>query len=241
MAVDIAMAAQSIPSFPVVRRMRLAAVDDARRQSPVRIGWTALFVRAYGQVCSALPELRDLYVRWPTPYVYRHPEPVAGITVHRLDEHQTERLIWGRIAAPDRHSLEQVQQAIEHFTTAPIQEVFRDGLKLERRPALLRRLTWWTLTQWSGRKRAKHIGTFTISSLGNTGAHNAHHPLVTTSSLALGPIESDGSCDVALICDHRAIDGMLAARALLQLETTLIQNAKLERSARDAKRLQRAG
>lgn len=240
MAVDIAIAAQRIPSFTVVRRMRLAAVDDVRRQSSIRIGWTALFVRAYGHVCSAIPELRDLYVRWPTSYVYRHPEPVAGITVHRLDEHQTERLIWGRIAAPNQHSSEQVQQAIEHFTTAPIQDIFRDGLKLERRPAFLRRLTWWTLTQWSGRKRAKHIGTFTISSLGNTGAHNAHHPLVTTSSLALGPIESDGSCDVALICDHRAIDGMLAARALQQLEATLIQNSKMDRPTLEAKPLQRA-
>jgi hypothetical protein len=241
MAVDIAIAAQSIPSFTVVRRMRLAEVDDVRRQSSLRIGWTALFVRAYGQVCSAIPELRDLYVRWPAPYVYRHPEPVAGITVHRQDEHLTERLIWGRIAAPNQHSPEQVQQAIERFATAPIQDVFRDGLRLERRPALVRRLTWWTLTQWSGRKRAKHIGTFTISSLGNIGAHNAHHPLVTTSSLALGPVGRDGCCDVALICDHRAIDGMLAARALQQLETTLIQNADADWLSRDAKRLHRAG
>jgi len=72
-----------------------------------------------------------------------------------------------------------------------------------------------------GRKRAKHIGTFSISSLGGQGALNLHHPLITASSLAFGPIDLEGDMDVVLICDHRTIDGVLAATALEKLEGTL--------------------
>jgi hypothetical protein len=221
MAIDIARAAMTIPSFPLLRRMQLGPIDALRRSSPQRIGWTALFVHAYGGVCCDIPSLRDIYVHWPTPYLYRHPEPIASVTVHRPDGRGNERLIWGRILSPQLRPLSEVQTAIHRFATEPIESIFSDGLRLERRPALLRRATWWMLTQWCGRKRAKHVGTFSISSLGGQGALNGHHPLVTTSSLAIGPLQANGECDVALICDHRAIDGALAAQALERLEQRL--------------------
>lgn len=232
MAIDIARAAMSIPSFPLLRRMQLGQLDAMRRSSPHRIGWTALFVHAYSQVCCDIPNLRDMYVHWPIPYLYRHPEPVASITVNRPDGRGNERLIWGRIVSPQLRPLSEVQTAIYRFATDPIESVFSDGLRLERRPALLRRATWWMLTQCCGRKRAKHVGTFSISSLGGHGALNGHHPLVTTSSLAIGPLQSNGECDVALICDHRAIDGALAAQALEQLEHKLHDYAQGEATMR---------
>ena len=65
------------------------------------------------------------------------------------------------------------------------------------------------------------MGTFSISSVGGHGALNVHHPLITTSSLAFGPISASGRCEVILICDHRTLDGVLGARALEMLETTM--------------------
>ena len=241
MAVDIAIAAQSVPSFPVVRTMQLGTVDAARRDLPSRVGWTALFVHAYSQICSDTPELRELFVRWPTNYLYRHPEPVASITVHRSDDQGNERLIWGRMASPHQQSIHDIQSAIDGFAHHPIEAVFRDGLRLESRPAVVRRATWWILTQWSGRRRAKAVGTFTVSSLGQLGALNGHHPLITTTSLAIGPILPDGSCDVALICDHRAIDGALAAKVLQMLESKLQQWASRHAQTTDSSLERRAG
>ncbi|MFN7628780.1 MAG: 2-oxo acid dehydrogenase subunit E2, partial [Pirellula sp.] len=136
-----------------------------------------------------------------------------------------ERLIWGRIQSPHQLAIDAVQSSVDRFTHGSIDEVFADGLRMERRPAILRRATWWLLTRCCGRKRAKHVGTFSISSLGQLGALNGYHPLVTTSSLAIGPLERDGKCDVALICDHRVIDGVLAARALQRLERLLLESA----------------
>jgi hypothetical protein len=168
--------------------------------------------------------LRDVYVARPVAYVYRHPEPVASLTIHRRDAYGQDRLIWARISSPHALSLVELQSKIDHFTTAPIQDVYRDGLRLERRGPLLRRLNWHLLMRWCGRKRAKHLGTFSLSSLGHLGALNLYHPLVTATSLAMGPISQDGHCDFALICDHRVLDGVLAARSL-SLLTDTIRNA----------------
>ena len=113
--------------------------------------------------------------------------------------------------------IEDLQAKVDYYSTAPIEDFFKDGLRLERRLAIIRRLNWYLLMRWSGRKRAKHLGTFSISNLGHLGGLNLHHPIVTATSLAMGPIQPDGHCDLALISDHRVLDGVLASRAILIL------------------------
>jgi hypothetical protein len=221
MAIDIAHAALTVPSFPVHRVMQLGAVDDARKRHPTRVGWAALLCHAYSGISQEIPELREVYVEKPYEYLYRHPNPVASITIQRSDDQGNERLVWGRISESHRATVEQTQQAIVGFTTSPLNEFFRDGLKMESRPKLIRKLTWWILMRWSGRRRAKHLGTFSISNLGGWGALNAHHPLVTTTSLSMGPIQSNGHCEVVLLCDHRVLDGALAAQVVDLLEQRL--------------------
>lgn len=221
MAIDIARAALHVPSFPVHRQMALGTLDDARRRQPTRIGWAALLCHAYSRISQDIPELREIYVEKPIPYLYRHPNPVASITVHRTDATKGERLVWGRLSESHRWTLEQTQHAILGFSNEPIEGFFRDGIKMESRPRVIRRLTWWILMRWSGRRRAKHLGTFSISNLGGWGALNAHHPLVTTTSLAMGPIQADGKCEIVLLCDHRVLDGVLAAKIIQHLEHRL--------------------
>jgi hypothetical protein len=221
MAIDIAHAAMRVPSFPVHRRMHLGDVENARRQSRAKIGWAALLTSTYARISQDIPELRDIYVEKPFPYLYRHPHPVASITIHRKEDRGLERLVWGRLQDAQQQPLEKIQMEIAGFASAPIESFFRDGLAMERRPRLLRKLTWWILMQWSGRRRAKHLGTFSLSSLGGWGALNAHYPLVTTTGLSMGPIQSDGSCEAVLLCDHRVLDGALAAEVLSLLEDRL--------------------
>ena len=222
---DIIRVSQSVPSFPLIRSMQLDELCRVRRACPVRIAWSALFVKAYGIVCEQMPELRELYVHYPRKLLYLHPHSVASISVHRLDAAGNERLIWGRWTAPESTPLAELQERLDAFSNAPIEEVFGEGLWLERKPAIIRRLIWWWVTSWTGRQHAKRMGTFSISSVGGHGALNLHHPLITTSSLAFGPLNASGSCEVVLICDHRALDGVLGARAMEMLERTL--NSKI--------------
>ncbi len=218
---DIIRISQAVPSFPLIRRMHLNKLSCIRKSAQVRIAWSTLFAKAYSLVCCRIPELREIFVTYPRNHLYRHPHSVASLSVHRKDDDGNERLIWGRWKSPETTSLIELQQQLDAFSHAPIRDVFGEGLLLERCPAWFRRLVWGWVTTWSGRNRAKHIGTFSISSVGGHGALNAYHPLVTTSSLAFGPIDEEGKCEVVLICDHRTLDGVLGAIALEMLEEML--------------------
>jgi hypothetical protein len=87
--------------------------------------------------------------------------------------------------------------------------------------SLFRRLIWRINLNFSGRKRARRLGTFTMSCLGGQGAINRFHPTLASSSLTFGPLDSQGKTLVTLICDHRVFDGVLGARVLANLETAL--------------------
>ena len=218
---DIIRVSQEVPSFPLVRTMQLGQLSCIRKSARVRIAWSTLFAKAYGLVCAKTPELREIFVPYPHKYLYRHPHSVASISVHRKDDMGNERLIFGRWKRPELTPLIELQNQLDSFSLAPINEVFGEGLMLERRSALIRRFVWWWVTRWTGRIRAAHVGTFSISSLGGHGALNAYHPLVTTLSLAFGPICEDGRCEVVLICDHRTLDGVMGSKALEMLERVL--------------------
>ncbi|XZE34941.1 hypothetical protein SH501x_000417 [Pirellulaceae bacterium SH501] len=218
---DILAASRSVPAFPLHRQFRLASVEEARKGAAAKIGWTAIFIKSFATLCTEVPALRDLFVRLPVRHLYRHPHSVASVSVHRLDDRGNERLIWGQIRNAESLSLVEIQRELSRMATAPLREVYKDGLILERFPVLLRRIAWWCAMRFSGRKRAKHIGTFSISSLGGQGCLNAHHPLVTSASFAMGPLSADGTMEVVMLCDHRAMDGMLGARALLRMEEIL--------------------
>jgi hypothetical protein len=189
-----------------------------------RIGWAAILAYAYGSVCREIPELRDVYVARPFPYMYRHPEPIASITIHRPTSTETPylgRLVWGRFVCSEATNLQTYQDQLDLWNSMPVEQIYPDALRLERRPTPIRRLQWYLLMRWTGRKRAKHLGTFSISSLGQLGALNGYHPLVTTTSLAMGPVNPNELTDIVLLCDHRVLDGVLAAKALEMLEKRL--------------------
>jgi hypothetical protein len=163
-----------------------------------------------------------MFVAYPTPRLYEHPFSVASISIHRDDPNGGKRLIWGRLDNPEDSGLVPIQKRLDQVTRGPLNEVFKDGMRLERLPSPLRRLSWWLAMNVQGRQRAKKIGTFSISTLAGENSLNRGHPLVTTSSLAYSRCSDDGACLVTLIADHRVVDGMLAAQALGLLETKLV-------------------
>lgn len=227
LAIDISIVARRVPSFPLLRRMDLQPIERWRQElkaSGKRIGWAAILAYAYGSVCREIPELRDVYVARPFPYMYRHPEPIASITMHRPTSPETPylgRLVWGRFVCSESTNLQTYQDQLDAWNSMPIEQIYPDALRLERRLTPIRRLQWYLLMRWTGRKRAKHLGTFSISSLGHLGALNGYHPLVATTSLAMGPVSKNELTEIVLLCDHRVIDGVLAAKALETLEKRL--------------------
>lgn len=219
--IDILVASRSVPAFPLLRDLQLGVTDAARKACKTRIGWTAIFLRAYALVSKEVAELRERYVRWPTEHIYRHPSTVGSVSVHRKDDSGEPRLIWVKVYNAEENNLVAIQEELNDAVTKPLGEIYREGCILERVPRLLRRACWWWVMHCSGRKHCKHVGTFSISSLASQNCLNAYHPLITATSLAFAPINDSGAMPTALICDHRVLDGMLAAQVLQSLENKM--------------------
>jgi pyruvate/2-oxoglutarate dehydrogenase complex dihydrolipoamide acyltransferase (E2) component len=218
---EIIRAAKSVPAFPLETTIPVAKIEAARKTAAVRVGWTAMFAKAFAKVCDENESLREAFISLPFAQLYRHPTSVCSVTVHRKDDAGTDRLIWGRIENASSKSLLEIQKYLNDCVTLPLSEVYRDGLRLETTLWFIRKVAWWWIMRCSGRKKSKLIGTFSISSLGGRGCLNMFHPLITTSSIAFGPMNLDGDMQVVLICDHRVMDGMVGAAALQSLSNVM--------------------
>ena len=219
---DVCEAARTVPAFAVDRHVDLTRVMNARRSTPQRIGWAAIFAKAYSLVAAESPALRQTFVTYPWPRLYQHPDSVVSIAVNRFDpELDAERLSWVRVRAVESLTLSGIQEAIDSHQQSDAPEKLRERDWVESMPRPLRRIAWHVLMRWAGRRRAKLLGTFSLSTLASYGTTNHAHPLVVTASLSYGPLDEDGCSLVTLQADHRVLDGAAAARALVRLDEVL--------------------
>jgi len=217
---DIVQLAGEVPSFPVERVIDLSAVDRCRGDGKLRIGWAAIFTKAYALVAREMPVLRTWYVPGFWPRQAMSPFSVASLSINRSDD-SGDTLYWARLRAPEDATLASLQAEIRRHVNSPVAEVFRRQLQLASLPGWLRRrVLRWNLRSTSA-KRPLRLGTFSVSSLSGEGAFNRMHPSPLTTSLAYCPLDAAGRSTVTLLADHRLIDGVPAARALTRLEAVL--------------------
>ena len=217
---DVAALAQGIPLFPVERTMHLANVAEAREAAEPRVGWAAVFIKAYALVAREMPILRT----WLAGTVHRRlvtaDESVATLAVNRVED-SADHLYFARLARPESRPLTEIQRFIDDCATKPAADIFKRQRELELTPGPLRRaILRWNMRSASA-KRTSRIGTFSLSTLAGMGATNRLHPTLCTTSLSYAPLDADGRCVVTLIADHRVLDGAAAARALQWLEQAL--------------------
>jgi hypothetical protein len=218
---DLLHAAKAVPTVPVQRRMNLAAVVAARAALADRPSWTAVFTKAYAQVCAHTPELRRAYVKLPWPHLYEYPDPVASVAVER--DHAGEKAVFfARVRRPDHMTLADLTHTLRHFRDAPVRECkgYRQSLVISRLPWPVRR-GLWAVGLNLGRLRGNFFGTFAVSVYSGLGAESLHPLSPVTTTLNYGVLGRDGSLDVRLVYDHRVLDGAAIARALADLEATL--------------------
>jgi hypothetical protein len=217
---DLLHFARQVPLFPLERCFALTDLAELRRRMVARISWSVLFIKAYGFLSAAYPQLRQTYLRWPWPHLYQHAISVANLAVNRA-EPDGERLYWGRFIEPEAQTLTELQWRLDRYKTAPTQVIFRRQIRFSHVPTAIRRLGWWLTLNASGATRAKRFGTFGLSTLGGKGAVNRYHPTCLTTSLTYGPVDRSGQVLVTLLYDHRVADGSCIARALVDLEAIM--------------------
>jgi hypothetical protein len=166
------------------------------------------------------PVLRQSYLRWPWPHVYEHPTSVASVAIHRQGP-QSPFVAVGRIERPEEMSLTAIQGVIAHYQEQPVENAFREQLRFSRLPAMARRLTWNLFLNAWGRKKSRKLGTFSLSTLAGYRVTNRQHPCVLSYSLSYSRIDPAGRCEVTMQCDHRIIDGALAAEMVNRLHEIL--------------------
>jgi hypothetical protein len=219
---DLMHFAHRVPTVPVERRMKLAAVVAARQEAAPRPSWCAIFTKALALVAANRPELRRAYLTFPWAHLYEHPISVASIAFERRlgDE---DVVLFAPVRWPEGRGLLEIDAKLRHFKEAPLEKIspFHRALRISRLPRPLRRLMWWFgLNVW-GRKRSHYMGTFGVSVYSSLGAASLHPLSPLTTALNYGVIAEDGSVDVRLIYDHRVLDGATVARALQDMERVL--------------------
>jgi len=220
LVVDLMHFQAKVPTCAHDRHCDFRRVAEARERCPVRISWSMIFIKAFGQVADRYPALRQMYLPFPWPHIYQHPTSMAMVATHR--DHAGEPwLFWSRFGQPGKRPLLYLQAALERYQTAPVEDVFRQQLQLSGLPLPIRRLLWsWTFYV-GGPARVRRSGTFFLTTIAGHGAEIQHPPAFLTSNVTYGPIDAQGKSRVTIAYDHRLMDGRLVANVLADVEQAL--------------------
>lgn len=219
---DLAFFSRRIPTVGIKRTLDVARVAAARRALTPRPRWSGLMAKAYALVAARRPDLRRSYMLLPWPHLYEHPWSVASLVVERTLDGEPA-VLFSQVGRPEGLSLATLDAEIRRLKDGPIEAVggFRRSLRVARYPLIVRRALWAAFLYRSGYDRARYFGTFAVNSLlvGGTEMLSAIAPIAI--SLYYGGVDERGQMPVQLFFDHRVLDAVPAARALLDLESTL--------------------
>jgi hypothetical protein len=202
--------------------MNVAALVAAREMCPERPSWVAVFTKAYAKVAAERSELRRCFINYPWPKLYEHPSNLASIAMER-DYQGESATFFIHLKKPELLGLLQIDGYLKECKEAPVEKVgpFRKALWVSRLPRPIRRLLWWWVTNWTGFKRARRLGTFGVTVYSGLGARSLHPISPLTTALSYGVIDDRGDVDVLLVYDHRVMDGALVARVLGEMDRVL--------------------
>jgi hypothetical protein len=219
---DLLHFAAGIPTVPVQRQMRLAAIQEQRGRMASPPSWLALFLKAFGLAAVQFPPLRQAYLSLPRPRLYEHPFSIASVSFEK--DYQGEKaVVFGQIGTPEGQRLHVLDEDLRRLNEAPIEEFaqFRSALRTARLPGFLRRFMWWIGLNASGADRSRRLGTFGVSDFSDLGAESLHPLSPLTTTLNFGVVGSDGRVMVRIVYDHRVMDGATVALALGRMEQAL--------------------
>lgn len=210
-----------VPTCSLVGALDLTALVAARSLAARRPLWTAIFAKAQALAAQDVPQLRQVFVKLPWPHVFQLPSSVGAVVIEREIDGEPA-LLYARIKSPERMSLPDISERIQHAKTAPIADVkeFALALKVAGLPQPFRRMAVWAGRN-IGRQVPNQLGTFGISTVVVDGIAFPNPRSHWTSFLIYGPIGGDGRMELNLTFDHRVLDGSHAVAAFRALQRRL--------------------
>lgn len=223
---DLMWLHRSMPTVSQTKTFNLRELRLAREACPRRVSWAIAFLRAYALTSVEFPSLRRTYISWPWPHLYEHPEAIGNLVVSR-EANGESWLFFAPIASAESFSLDRQQGLLERYQSGPVEEVFKNQVRLAHYPFFVRRLMWWLRFHFSSSKRIKRLGTFALTTVARHGVSILDPRAPVTSTLTYGPISDTDQCDVTISYDHRVMDGKEVAEILCATEcimqTQLVQ------------------
>jgi hypothetical protein len=213
---------QHIPLAHGERRIDIRTLRTAVAAARPRPNWLPLFFKAYAMVAAQRPVLRRMYVRWPWPRLYEHPENVGSVVISRVVEGD-EALMALPIVTPEQRSITELDTLLKEAREKPIAEIpgFRRQVRIAKLPFPLRQLFYHLGTGWVPSRRVRLLGTFGMSVLANMGIANLTTWVPWTTMIHYTPFDESGSMHLRIAIDHRVLDGLEVAYALREMEQML--------------------
>jgi hypothetical protein len=219
--------------------MRLADVVEARRQASPRPSWGAIMTKAFALAARNHPEMRQAFFTFPRGHIGEFESQIASVVVSRRigDE---DVILLARLGSPESQTLQALDDRLRAFMAEPVENFrcFRAALRVSRLPQLVRRFLWWLALNVMPSRRARHFGTFGVTTMSPFGARTLQVPSVWATMLHYGAISDAGEVPVGLVFDHRIMDGAVVGYTLMEMEQALHQDIVAElrgmRSARAA-------
>ena len=204
------------------RVMQLPDVVEARSAAIPRPSWGAIMTKAFALAARNHPEMRSAYFSFPWGHIGEYESQIASVIVGRRmgDE---DMIFMAPLLSPENQSLQALDVHLRRYKEEPVESVraFREAIRLGRLPKLLRRFLWWLCLNVLPRRRARHFGTFGVTTMSPYGAKTLELPSLWTAFLHYGSITPTGEVPVGLAFDHRVMDGAVVGYTLMEMEQVL--------------------
>jgi len=219
---DFLAQSQRIPLAHGERRIDIRPLRTAVAAARPRPNWLPLFFKAYAIVAAARPVLRRMYVRFPWPRLYEHPENVGSVITSRLVDGD-EALMALPIVTPEKRPITEIDTILKEARLKPVMEIpaFRRQIRIARLPFPLRQLGYHLGMDWVPSRRVRLLGTFGMSVLASMGLANLTTWVPWTTMIHYTPFDEAGSMLLRIAIDHRVLDGLEVAYALREMEEAL--------------------
>jgi hypothetical protein len=204
------------------RLMQLADVVAARRTASPRPSWGAIMTKAFALAACHHPQMRSAYFSFPWGHIGEYESQIASVIVDRRvgDE---DVIFLAPLIGPEHQSLQALDRHLRRYKEDPVESfrAFREAMLLSRMPGFIRRFLWWLSLNVLPRRRARHFGTFGVTTMSPFGARTLEVPSLWSAFLHYGAISPSGEVPVGLAFDHRVMDGAVVGYTLLEMEQAL--------------------
>lgn len=209
----------------VERLMQLAEVAEARRAASPRPSWGTIMTKAFALAARNHPPMRSAYFSFPWGHIGEYESQIASVIVERRVGEE-DVILLAPLIRPEEQSLQALDEHLRRYTEEPVESfrAFREAMLVGRLPTLLRRFLWWLSLNVLPRRRARHFGTFGVTTMSPFGARTLEVPTLWSAFLHYGTMTPSGEVPVGLAFDHRVMDGAVVGYTLLEMEQALHHN-----------------